>query len=185
MFDLNSTGHQHLLVHTNDGFFSTPRARTWNMRSSFNSVRGAKIIAVMFLYCSPWAVRGWFSDLQTRHWINEPVDILVVRKSRLPGKVDAVMVVNRQAGQWRRFIHREDIKMLLACKDDLVKITDNIDRIFAKWNVRITGGVVLQNNWLDLTAECTAVPPRSNPVVFQTMKNLCVNSIKFTVTTGC
>jgi hypothetical protein len=61
------------------------------------------VIAVMLLYCSPSFVGEWQSNLEHHSWIGQPVDVLAVRKSALPEKVDAVLVVNQEAGRWQQF----------------------------------------------------------------------------------
>lgn len=103
LFDFNSNGQQHIVTQDKNGFHVTPRRTTRGMRRSFDSVSGMTIIAVVLLSCTPEFVRSWPVTLANRWWIGQPVDVVKVRKNPLPGTYDALVVVNRQAGQWQSF----------------------------------------------------------------------------------
>lgn len=101
MLDFNTGARQHLLVTDNQRTWTTPRAPTTRMRQSLNSVCGLTVIAVLLLDCSPSYVTDWKCTLENRYWLNTPIDVVAVRKSKLPGRHDAILVVNRQAGRWQ------------------------------------------------------------------------------------
>lgn len=101
MFNFNAGAQQHILATDGQSTVVTPRAATCNARRSFNSIRGLTVVAMLLLNCSPSFVSEWRRTLSNRYWADTPVDVLAVRKSRAPGRVDAILVVNRQAQQWK------------------------------------------------------------------------------------
>ena len=102
MLDFNIQARQRILVTDGHRVWCSPRRRTSDMRVSLKEVRGLAVIAILLLDCSAQYVSDWRDDLENRYWLNEPIDIVAVRKSKVfRDKHDAILLVNRRAGQWQ------------------------------------------------------------------------------------